>query len=392
MSSKSNKRFVLLSLFAALLAVFVVGHPAQRATAQTGTEAATAAPTSSIVLTPVATMPLKNGKPQELHVYNYTTYIADDTISNFEKLYNVKVTYDTYTSMDELYSKIQGGNPGYDIIVPADYTVSQLIKANLLEPLNLANIPNFDKNADPKFKNPPYDPGNKYSVAYQWGTIGLAYNGKKITRDLNSWGDLFDPAFKGRVALLKNSRETIATFLIYLGKDPNSTKQEDLNAVKDLILKNKANIAAFHDSDGQFKVAKGELDLISDWSGDFFQVMADPANKDLGLKYVIPKEGAVLWTDNMVIPKGAPNKELAEKFINYIYDPQVGASISNYTQYGSPNKAAIDQKLIDADALANPALYPPADISKKLALLGDIGDAQALYDQTWAEILAGVSQ
>ncbi len=388
MSSKFNQRFLLLSLFAAILAVLVVGRPTQHTSAQ----AATAAPTSSMVMTAVATMPLKNGKPQELHVYNYTTYIADDTISNFEKLYNVKVTYDTYTSMDELYSKIQGGNPGYDIIVPADYTVSQLIKANLLEPLNLDNIPNFKKNADSKFQNPPYDPGNKYSVAYQWGTIGLGYNSKKISRELNSWGDLFDPAFKGRVALLKNGRETIATFLIYLGKDPNSTKPEDLAAVKDLILKNKANIAAFHDSDGQTKVAKGELDLISDWSGDFFQVMADPANKDLGLKYVIPKEGAVLWTDNLTIPKGAPNKALAELFINYIYDAQVGASISNYTQYGSPNKAAIDQKMIDADALANPALYPPADVAKKLALLGDIGDAQAAYDQVWAEIVAGVSQ
>ncbi len=392
MVNKTNRRFFLLSLLVALLVVVAGGHPAQRASAQTGTQAATAAPTSSMMMTAVATQPLKDGKPQELHIYNYTTYIADNTVADFEKLYNVKVTYDTYTSMDELYSKIQGGNPGYDIIVPADYTVSQLIKANLLEPLNLSNIPNFTKNADPQFKNPPYDPGNKYSVAYQWGTIGLAYNAKKVGRDLNSWADLFDPKLKGRVALLKNSRETIASFLIYLGKDPNSTKPEDLNAVKDLILKNKANIAAFHDSDGQFKVAKGELDLISDWSGDFFQVMADPANKDMGLTYVIPKEGAVLWTDNMVIPKGAPNKDLAEKFINYIYDAQVGASISNYTQYGSPNKGAIDQKLIDADALANPAIYPPADVAKNLHLLGDIGDAQALYDQVWAEIVAGVSQ
>jgi spermidine/putrescine transport system substrate-binding protein len=150
-------------------------------------------------------------------------------------------------------------------------------------------------------------------------------------------------------------------------------------------------IASFHDSDGQFKLAKGEVDAISDWSGDMFQVIADPANAKANLQYVIPKEGTVLWTDNLVIPKGAPNKDLALKFINYIYDAKVAADIANYTQYGSPNQAAIDQGLIDKALLDNPAIYPPAEVAKKLFILADIGDAQALYDQTWAEIKAGVS-
>src|SRR5207248_1001029 len=145
------------------------------------------------------------------------------------------------------------------------------------------------------------DPGNEHCVAYQWGTMGIGYSPKKVGRDLTSWADLFDPKLKGRVALLNNARETIATFLIYLGKDPNSTKKEDLDAVKNLLLQHKDVIASFHDSDGQFKLAKGELDAISDWSGDMFQVMADPANADAGLTYVIPKEGTILWTDNMCI-------------------------------------------------------------------------------------------
>lgn len=386
----TNKRFALLSLMVALLAVIAFGQPGTRSTVSAATDVATAG--ANTAATPVATVPLKDGKKQELHVWNFTTYIADDTIANFEKLYNVKVTYDTFTSFDEVVTKVQSGNPGYDVVVGPDYQVTALANAGLLEELNLANLPNFSKYASTQFKNPAYDEGNKHSVAYQWGTIGLAYNAKKVGRDLNSWADVFDPKFKGRVGILKNSRETIATFLIYLGKDANSTKPEDLKAVKDLILKNKDLIATFHDSDGQFKVAKGELDVITDWSGDFFQVMADPANKDLGLTYVIPKEGAVLWTDNLMILKGAPNKDLAEKFINYVYDPAVGASISNYTQYGSPNQGAIDMKLIDEATLKNPAVYPPADVAKKLVILKDIGDAQALYDQVWQEILAGASQ
>jgi spermidine/putrescine transport system substrate-binding protein len=383
----SNKRFVLLSLMVSLLAVILFSGGVGQATAQSAATAAAA--------TPVATLPPKNGKPQELHVYNYTTYIADDTVANFEKLYNVKVTYDTYTKPEELYAKIQAGNPGYDVVVPPDYMVRQMIKANLLEPLNMANIPNFAKNASERFKNPPYDPGNKYSVAYQWGTIGLGYNPAKVKGGkMDSWLDLFDEAKvgKGRVALLLATRETIATYLIALGKDANSTKKEDLDAVKAFLIKNKDFIAAFHDADGQFKLAKGEVDAISDWSGDMFQVIGDPANKDLGLVYTIPKEGAVLWTDNLVIPKGAPNKPLAELFINYIYDAQVGANISNAVQYGSPNQAAIDQKLISADMLANPAVYPPKEVADKLQILGDIGDAQALYDQTWADIVAAVSK
>lgn len=358
----SNKRFLLISLFAVILAFIAVGNSAQRATAQSATQAATQA--AAMAPTAVATVPLKDGKPQELHIFNYTTYIADDTIANFEKLYNVKVTYDTYTTVDEMFSKIQAGNPGYDIIVPSDYKVTQLAQAGLLEPLNLDNIPNFEKNVSPKFKNPPYDPGNKYSVPYQWGTIGIGYNEKKTGRPLDSISDLFDPKFKGRVALLKSERETLSMFLNYLGKDPNSTKQEDLDAVRDFILKNKDQIARLHDADGQISVAKGELDVISDWSGDFFQVMNDPANKDLGLNYIIPKEGTVLWTDNMAIPKGAPNKSLAELFINYVYDPGVGASISNYTQYGSPNQAAIDMGLIDPSLLNNPAIYPPPEVAR----------------------------
>src|SRR5579859_2346997 len=302
--SLTTKRFLLTSLLAAIFAFALIGQSASTVTAQyataaatsAGTEAAaTAAPTTSLVFTPVATEPEVNGNLQELHVYNYTTYIADDTISNFENLYHVKVTYDTYATSPEMLTKIQQGNPGYDIIVPPDYDVPLLAKAGLLIPLDMSQLPNFTKYAGASFKNPIYDPNNKYSVAYQWGTIGIGYSAVDITTPVTSWNDLFNPALKGKVAILDSERESIAIGLIILGKDPNSTNKADLDAVKDLFIKHKDVIARFHAADGQFDVAKGTLAAISDWNGDFAQVMADPANAARKLTFVLPKEGTIRW-------------------------------------------------------------------------------------------------
>ena len=378
----NNKRFLILSLMAVLLAIVALGQSAPRVAAQVGT----AAPTSSIVFTPVATAEPVNGQKQELHVYNWTTYIAEDTISNFEKLYNVKVTYDTFESNDALFAKMQAGNPGYDIIVPGDFNVQQMVRANLLEEINLGNIPNFKKNAGERFKNPAYDPGNKHCVAYEWGTMGIAYNVKKVGHDLTSWADVWATGLKGRVGLINSSREQMAALLIVIGKDPNTTNRADLEAVKDYVLQHKDLINSFHDDDGQTKLARGDLDIVFEWSGDIFQVMTE--NPDI--RYIIPKEGTFLFTDNLCIPKGAKNKALAEKFINYIYDAPVAASISNFVGYGTPNQGSIDKGLIND--IGNPAIYPPEDVMKKLKFLVDVGDAQTLYDEVFADIKAGVSQ
>ena len=401
-----SKRFLLISGAAGALALVLAGGSAAAVTAQSATMAATMAatdtsgamagtatmaPTSSLVFTPVATVAANaDGSLPELHVYNYTTYIADDTITNFEKLYHVKVVYDTYATSPEMVTKIQGGNPGYDVIVPPDYSVSQLAKAGLLLPLDLSKLPNFTKYAGKSFQNPIYDPGNKYSVAYQWGTIGIGYNPAKVGKTITSWNDLFDPKLKGRVAILDSERESIAIILNLLGKDPNSINKADLDAVKAFFIAHKDVIARFHAADGQFDVAKGALDAISDWNGDFNQVMSDPANAKAGLSFVLPKEGTVRWVDNLAIPKGAPNPSLAMTFINYLYDPQVAADISNSIGYATPNQAALDQGLISKDDQANPALYAPNSV-KQFTLI-DLGDAQTLYDTTWADIKAAVSQ
>lgn len=339
----------------------------------------------------VGAMGTTKAQKRTLHVYNWTTYIADNTISDFEKKFDVEVVYDTYTDMGEMYSKFQSGNPGYDVIVPGNDYMPIMIQADLLEPLDLTKIPNY-ANLSASFKDPAYDPGNKYSVAYQWGTIGIGYNSKKLGKDIAGYKEMFAPELKGRVMILESNRETLSMFLNFLGKDPNSTNPEDLQAVKAFFIEHKDWIVAFHEADAQFAIAKGDIDVATVWSGDMFQVVADPANADLGLKYVIPAEGGVLWTDNLAIAKGAPDVELAHMFINYILDPQVGADISNYTQYGSPNQASIDQGLINKELLENPAIYPSQEVLDKCFTLKDIGDAQTQYDEIWAEIKAEVSK
>jgi spermidine/putrescine transport system substrate-binding protein len=375
----NSKRFVLMSSLLALIALILMGGASGSPTANAQGKA-----------TAVATMAMKDGKKQELKVYNFATYIADDTIANFEKMYNVKVTYDTFGKADELFTKMQAGNPGYDVIVAPDYMITQLASLDLLLPLEMKNIPNFEKNVDPSFKDPSYDPKNKYSVAYQWGTMGIGYNKKKVGKDIKSLADIFKPEYKKRVALLNSTREMMALLLISQGLDPNTVNKADLEKARDFALKNKEVVAAFHDDDGQTRLVRGEVDIVIEWSGDMFQVMAEKGNEDI--VYVIPSEGTFRWADNLAIPKGAGNKALAETFINYVYDPGTAAAISNFTQYGSPNKAAIDMKLIDKALLENPAIYPPADVAKKLVTLKDLGDAGVVYDQVWAELTAGVSK
>jgi spermidine/putrescine transport system substrate-binding protein len=326
-------------------------------------------------------------QPQVLNIYNYATYIAPEVIAQFEKENNVKIQYDTFEDSDALYAKLKQGNPGYDVIFPADYMVKIMTVENIIEPLNFNSIPNL-KNLDPKFVNQTFDPGNKYSLPYQWGTMGIGYNLKVTQGEINSWATMFDSKYTGKIAWQDNARYTFAGVLMYLGFDPNTTNPVEINQARDLLIKSKNIISAFVPDTGQALLDQGEVNVTMEWSGDIFQVMKENPN----LRYAIPKEGTILFSDNMAIPKGAPHKELAEKFINFILQPDIGAKISNFTHYGSPNKAAIDQGLIDPKDLKNPQIYPSAEVFGKMKFLQDVGKATALYDRAWTEVKAAAGK
>lgn len=326
-------------------------------------------------------------KANVLNVYNWSTYIAQDVITQFEQKFNVKVKYDTYENNEDLYAKLKPGNPGYDVVFPSDYMVKIMASENLLEELNLDNIPN-KKHLDSKFINPPYDSGNKYSLPYQWGTLGIGYNIKATKGEIDTWAVMFEPKFKGRIALLDDMRDTLGMILVYLGYDPNTTNPDEINKARDFLIKNKEAIAAFAPENGQNLLDQGEVDLTFEYSGDIFQVMRENPN----IRYAIPQEGTIVWTDNMVIPKGAPNKEIAEKFINFILEPEVGSKISNFIHYGTPNKTAREKGLIDEKDLKNPSIYPPPKVFSKLKYIKDVGKATTLYDIAWTEVKVAVGK
>jgi spermidine/putrescine-binding protein len=319
----------------------------------------------------------------ELHVYNWAEYIDPEIFEDFEKEFGVKVIEDTFASNEDLLAKLQAGATGYDIIVPSDYMVSIMAELDLLAELNYDNIPNFE-NIDEAFLSPPYDPENKYSVPYQWGTTGIGYNADLFEEPPDSLAYIFDPTlaadYSGRISMLNDSRESMGAALKYLGYSVNSTDEKELEEAKQLLITQKEWVSAY-DSDGfEDLLAAGEVDLGLGWSGDYFMAAEDADH----VWYVIPQEGGVVWADNLAIPKTAPSQYTAEVFINYLLRPEVGAKITNYTWYGSPNKASTE--FIDEEILEEPAIYPPPEVMEKLEFLADVGEATMLYDRMWTEV------
>lgn len=320
---------------------------------------------------------------KELHVYNWSEYIDPEIYSEFEAEFGVKVIEDTFASNEDLLAKFQAGASGYDLIVPSDYMVNIMNQLGLLAELNYDNIPNF-ANIDERFRDPPYDPGNKFSVPYQWGTSGIGYDADVFEEPPDSWAYLFDPEmaapYAGKISMLNDPREALGAALKYLGYSLNTEDPAQLEEAKQLLLQQKAWVATYDSEGFEDLLAAGETQLAHSWSGDIFMAAVEAPQ----LWYTIPKEGAVIWTDNLAIPKTANSQYTAEVFINYLLRPEVGAKVSNYTWYASPNEAATE--LISEEITGEPAIYPPEDVMDRLEFIRDVGEATTLYDRIWTEI------
>jgi spermidine/putrescine-binding protein len=321
----------------------------------------------------------------ELRVYNWTDYIDPEIIDQFEAECGVDVIYDTFSSNEDLLAKLQAGASGYDVIVPSDYMVTIMRQLDMLKELDKANIPNL-ANLDPIFTDPPYDPGLVYSVPYQWGTTGIGYNLEATGEVPASWDWIFNPeqasAFDGKISILNDQREVIGAALKYAGYSMNSVDEAELEAAKEVILAIKPYIATFDSDSYSDLLVAGDVVIGHGWSGGYFQDIYASENENLG--YVIPTEGGVIWTDNMAIPKTAPNPYTAEVFINYILDPEIGAQLTNFNYYGSPNSAAFP--MILDEIKEDPGIYPPEETMAKLEFLSDLGEGTLLWDRIWTEI------
>ncbi len=311
---------------------------------------------------------------KELHLYNWSDYIAEDTVPNFEKEFGVKVTYDTYESNEEMVAKLQAGATGYDVVVPSGYIIPVLVATDTIMSLNPKYITNGG-NVSSIFRKLPSDPDDEYTVPWQWGTTGIAYRTDKIKIPVDSWDVFHDRKYAGKLTMMDDGREVIGAELRHRGHSLNSTDPAELDQAKTDCISAKKNLKAYISAPVKAQLISGDVWISQLWNGDTTQAKAEQPS----LTYVIPKEGCTIWGDSMVIPKSAPNKRAAHEWINYILRPEVGAALSEATGYGTPNASA-------AAVMKDPVPYPTDAELTRLEYQVDLGKDTATWDRIWTEI------
>jgi len=300
-------------------------------------------------------------------VYNWGDYIDEALIEQFEKETGIKVIYETFDSNEAMMTKIEQGGTNYDIAVPSEYMIDKMRQEDLLYPLDHNKLPNL-KNIDERFMDLPFDPQNKYSVPYFWGTVGIVYNPKLIDgMKFTSWNDLWDPRLRNEILLIDGAREVIGMGLNSLEFSLNDTNEDHLLAAKNKLDTLTPNVKAIVGDEIKMLLANEEAAVGLVWSGDASEIMYE--NEDLD--YVVPKEGSNLWFDNMVIPKTAKNIDGAHQFINFMLDPKVGAQNTEYVGYSTPNKAALEH--LPKEITEDERFYPAPELTKKLEVYENLG-------------------
>ncbi|WP_339515370.1 extracellular solute-binding protein [Pseudomonas sp. RL_15y_Pfl2_60] len=336
-----------------------------------------------------------------LHVYNWSDYIAEDTLENFQKETGIKVVYDVFDSNETLEAKLLAGTSGYDVVVPSNQFLAKQIKAGVFQKLDKSKLPNW-KNLNPDLMKSleAADPGNQYAFPYLWGTTGIGYNPEKVkaalgTDKIDSWDIIFKPENMDKlkscgVSMLDAPEEVYAAALHYLGLNPIAQSVEDVKKAEELLLKVRPDITYFHSSKYISDLANGNICVALGWSGDVFQAeaRAEEAKNGVPVSYVIPKEGAAAFFDMMAIPADAKNAEEAYTFLNYILKPEVIAPISDYVAYPNGNAAATP--LVSEEIRNNPGIYPTEEASKKLYTFSELSPkVQRAMTRSWTKVKSG---
>lgn len=314
-----------------------------------------------------------------LYVYNWSDYIDETVLTDFEKEYGIKIIYDTYSSNEELLAKLQAGSGGYDVIFPSDYMVTIMAQNSLLEELNIKSLTNL-KNIDPLFLNPTYDPEQKYSIPYTSGLTGIAYRTDLVTDEIDSWKIFWNAKYKNKTMLLNDMREVYAMAFKILGYSVNDTDPIHLAEAQKLLIDQKKYLKKYEsDMSKDFLLTK-EASIIQQWVGDSYQIMEQDSN----IAFIIPKEGSIKFTDNICIPKGAKHKENAEKFINYLLRPDIAARIINVISYSMPNLAALP--MVNDEIKNDKNIYPDKELIKKYEFVLDLGEYTSTMEKAWTEL------
>ena len=337
-----------------------------------------------------------------LHVYNWSDYIAEDTLANFEKETGIKVVYDVFDSNEVLEAKLLAGSSGYDVVVPSNPFLAKQIKAGVFQKLDKSKLPNWSNlDKDLLHALEPSDPGNQYSVPYMWGTIGIGYNVEKVKAVLgedapvDSWDLVFKPENMEKlkacgVSFLDSPTEILPAALHYLGYAPDSSKADELKKAEELFLSIRPSVAYFHSSKYISDLANGNICVAIGYSGDIYQskARAEEAKNGVEVGYNIPKEGAGSFFDMLAVPADAKNVEAAHVFLNYLMEPAVMANITNYVQFPNGNAAATP--LVDEALRTDPGVYPTPEVLKKIYTFPDLAPAvQRNMTRSWTKIKSG---
>ncbi len=311
----------------------------------------------------------------DLRIYQWAEYEVPEVFDEFEATYGVSVIRDFYASNEDMLARVLVGGAPYDVVVPSDYMVEIMVEEGLLLPLDRELLPGLE-NIAAEFAAPPYDPDGEFSVPYQWGTTGIGVNVELLGDVEPSWRILLDPeltaGYPGPVALLDDPRESIGSALYLLGLDPNTTSQADLDRAVEIVTAARPSIAAFTSQYADLLVA-GEVVAAQGYNGTFLAAFGD----DPRFAYVVPEEGATIWTDNLAVLAEAEHPCTAHTFLEFMLDPERAAKLSNTTGYATPNAAA--EAFLDPELLADPAVYPPAEVRERLRFLSDTGEFETSF-------------
>ena len=330
----------------------------------------------------------------ELYVYNWGEYIDEDVISQFEEETGITVVYDLFETNEEMYPVNEAGAVNYDVVCPSDYMIQKMRENDLLAELNFDNIPNIDQ-IDPAYMemSQAFDPENKYSVPYCWGTVGILYN-TKLLDELGvpaptKWADLWDERLSGEILMQDSVRDAFMVALKKDGYSMNSESKDELEQAKQELIDQKPLVQAYVIDQVRDKMIGGEAAVGVIYSGEMLYIQDEVANLglDYDLEYVIPEEGTNLWLDSWVIPKNAKNKENAEKWIDFMCRPEIAKANFEYITYPTPNKGAFE--LLDEEMQNNKAVFPDIDSLKDSEVYKYLGDdTDAIYNELWKEVKA----
>lgn len=348
----------------------------------------------SVVLAACSSPPASNGSgdgaavepAKEIVLYNWTDYMNPDILSSFEQETGIRVIEDYFSSNEEMIAKLQGGATGYSLVIPSDYAVAILKEQGLITPLDHTQIPNL-ANLNERFKTNDLDPGNEYCVPFQWGTTGIGYDASVIEPP-TSWGAIFDAApgdpQYGRMTMVDDAREDFSAALLYLGYDINTIDEAELQQARDLLIRAKAGLSGYDSDTFEDLVASGENVLAHGWNGEF--LMAQEENENV--TYLIPDEGGVIYMEEVCVPSSAsPEEKLAaEMFINYLLRGDIGAMLSEYIYYGTPNEAA--QQYLSEEYKTNELINPPQEVLNRLHLIQPLGEFDTVYTRLYDEVRA----